>query len=101
VGSFGMAGSLISYDAVQAGHGNAVAKVLSNDEGRARVEEILDSAKAAVRTMLEGSSHVVEALRDALLDREELVAEEITEVIRVAEGGVIDLREQAELELGW
>ena len=34
--------------------------------------------------MLEENRHVVEALRDALLDRHELIGEEILEVIRSA-----------------
>ena len=37
-----------------------------------------------VRTMLEDNRHVVEALRDALLDRDELVGNEILDVIATA-----------------
>jgi hypothetical protein len=35
--------------------------------------------------MLEGNRHVVETLRDALLERDELVGTEILDVIRQAE----------------
>jgi len=86
VGSLGMAGSLVSFEAVQTGPANLVAKVLSVDEGRERVEQVLESARSRVRSMLEGNRNVVEALRDALLDRDELVGEEILAVIAAVSG---------------
>src|SRR5207247_6250501 len=79
VGSLGMAGSLISYDAMAvAGAQNVVAKVLATDPGREAVDRILNDAKEAVRRMLDANRHVVEALRDALLERDELRSEEHT-----------------------
>ncbi len=84
VGSLGMVGSLLSYEAVQTGPANLVAKVMSIDEGRARVEQVLEGAKARVHSMLDGNRGVVEALRDALLDRDELVGDEILAVIATA-----------------
>ena len=95
VGSLGMAGSLVSYDAVAtAGGANIVAKVLASDQGREALERILDDAKATARRLLETNRHLVEALRDALLEREELVGDEILDVLRDAEDAheVIDLR---------
>ncbi len=93
VGSLGMAGSLVSYDAMAtAGAHNVVAKVLANEAGREKVEAMLDAAKADVERMLAENRHVLEALRDALLARDELVGDEILDVIRAAEAGVIDLR---------
>jgi cell division protease FtsH len=95
VGSLGMGGSLVSYEAAATpGGANLVAKVLASDSARAAVEEILEDAKASARRLLETNRHIVEALRDALLDREELVGEEILDVIRDAEDAhtVIDLR---------
>lgn len=92
VGSLGMGGSLISYDAAAvAGAGNVVAKVLANDAARTSVEQILDDAKAVAAGLLHDHAHVLEALRDALLDREELVGEEILDVIRRATGEVVDV----------
>ncbi|HEY8201686.1 MAG TPA: AAA family ATPase, partial [Actinomycetota bacterium] len=98
VGQLGMAGSLVSYDAIGstgaigAPAANLVGKVLSSDEGRAAVERILNEAKAAVGGMMAAHRHIVEALRDALLDRDELIGEEILEVIRAAETSpVLDL----------
>jgi ATP-dependent Zn protease len=94
VGSLGLGGSLISYEAADAAGGaNLVTKVLSGDAGRDAVEEILSRAKDDVTRMLEASRHVVEALRNALLDRDELVGDEIGQVIARAEQTVIDLRQ--------
>ena len=80
VGALGMGRSLVSAAALDM-PGNIVSKVLANDEGRAEVEGLLSGAKADVRTMLEDHRHVIEALRDALLERDELVDGEILEVI--------------------
>jgi len=53
VGSMGMAGSLVSFDAMDAaGARNVVAKVVSDDAARASLEGILDGAKAAADRML-------------------------------------------------
>ena len=78
VGSLGMAGSLISYDAM------AVAGVLSTDSGKDAVDRILNDAKSAVRAMLDTHRHVVAALRDALLERDELLGDDIVGVIEEA-----------------
>ncbi len=82
VGSLGMGRTLISAAALEMpGNANIVSKVLSTDAGRDEVEELLRRAKAEVKDMLEGNLQVVETLRDALLEREELVGSEILEVI--------------------
>jgi ATP-dependent Zn protease len=87
VGSFGMAGSLVSYEAVENGAvmSGIVGKVLSNEDARHAVERMLESAKAEVRSLLDMNRHLVVALRDELLAREELVGDEILEVLREAE----------------
>jgi ATP-dependent Zn protease len=85
VGSYGMAHSLISYEVVGGGAGaNIVSKVLSDEPGRAALERILNNAKAAVTRMLDVHRPVIEALRDALLERDELLGEDIEDVIRGA-----------------
>ena len=96
VGSFGMRGTLISYDLMAGPPGaSVVAKVLSSEFGRDAVEEILQSSKAEVTRLLTENRFMVEALRDALLERDELLGEEIIDVIRAAEmqalGMTIDL----------
>lgn len=88
VGSYGMGSSLISYEAVDNGaHSspNIVAKVLTNDDTRRETEEILKLHKDQVTDLLDKNKHLVEALRDALLDREELIGDEIMTVIEKAE----------------
>ncbi len=87
VGAAGMAGSLVSF--VPTGH-NLVAAVLSDTSSRERLETILDDARKTVTWLLTRNRHLVEALRDALLTRHELVGEEISEVLLSAaraEGG--------------
>jgi cell division protease FtsH len=87
VGALGMGGSLVSYEAVSEGmvaSKNLVGKVLGDPEGRERVENLLAAQRDRATTVLEGNRDVVMALRDALLDRDELVGEEIILVIREA-----------------
>jgi ATP-dependent Zn protease len=87
VGSFGMAGSLVSLDAVEPGPiaQGIVGKVLANDDSRQAVEHILENAKNDVRLLLDQHRHLVAALRDELLEREELVGDEIVDVLHEAE----------------
>ena len=100
VGSFGMGGSLISLEAAGGMPGaNIVSKVLSSDTGREAVEGILEAAKAEVTRSLQENRHLVEALRDALLERDELVGEEILDVLRSAEPVVVDLRDGVPAQL--
>jgi len=87
VGSFGMAGSLISYEAISQGaisQTNLVAKVLGDADGKQRVEDILEAQRARVREVLEENRDVHAALRDALIERDELVRHEISDVIEKA-----------------
>jgi cell division protease FtsH len=87
VGSFGMAGSLISYDAVShgpIGGANLVAKVLADEEGKDRVEDILAAQKERVLEVLAQNRDVHTALTGALVERDELVRDEILEVIERA-----------------
>lgn len=88
VGSFGMGSSLISYEAISNGmHSspNLVAKVLNDEVGKREVDEILRSHKDHVTLLLESKRHLIEALRDSLLEREELLGDEILAVIQKAE----------------
>jgi len=95
IGSLGMDGSLFSYEAVDTPHANVVAKLSSSEEGRARIEALLERSRDEVRTMLAGNRHVVEGLRDVLLDREELIGDEITDAIAAAAGLAARVPEQA------
>jgi ATP-dependent Zn protease len=83
VGSYGMAGSLISLDASHASF-DIVTKVLSDDASREALEGLLRAARDGAREVLEDRTQVVEALRDALLERDELIGDEIAAVIQSA-----------------
>jgi len=98
VGACGMTGTLVSL-AAAAGRSpgdNLVGRVLADPGARAAVEEMLQHQKVTVAGLLEANQHLVEALRDALLDRHELVGTEITDVLEAARARtadrVIDLR---------
>ena len=106
VGSLGLGGSLISYRALDGGalSGNLAAKVLGDSSGRSDVDGLLRDNKQAVTKLLGQHRHLIEALRDALLSREELIDEDIVEVIQDAEhrhsesgaaDTIIDLRGEA------
>lgn len=88
VGSYGMAGSLLSVEAVAAG-GDLVARVLSDEPSRKTAERLLATARATAEALISENSKVVEALRDALLARGELVGDEITQVINEASRGAV------------
>jgi ATP-dependent Zn protease len=87
VGSFGMAGSLISFDAVShgpIGGANLVAKVLADERGKQSVEDILTAQKERVLEVLAENRDVHAALVKALVERDELIRDEILAVIRDA-----------------
>jgi cell division protease FtsH len=101
VGSCGMLGSLISYAAIRnsaLNDSNIVGRVLADDDGRDRVEDLLQEQKGVVQGLLANNMHLVAALRDALLERHELIGAEITDVLKAAQAAadapsVIDLRD--------
>ncbi len=98
VGSMGVGGSLVSFRAMDGGPlgGNLVAKVLADPKARGLLEDLLQDQKAVTRRLLSENRHIVEALRDALLEREELVGREILEVVEEAcraRDLVVDVRE--------
>ncbi len=86
VGALGMSSSLVSFEASGGGplDTGLVARVLADDSSRQEIEKMLDRSKESVRVLLDANRHVVEALRDELLERDELVGDEITEVIAEA-----------------
>ncbi|HWS57594.1 MAG TPA: AAA family ATPase, partial [Actinotalea sp.] len=81
VGSAGMTGSLVSF---QATGKDLVQSVLADASARAQLEEVLTEARARVRWLLSRNGHLVDALRDALLERHELIGDEIGEVLLAA-----------------
>ena len=97
VGAHGMDTSLVSYLAIQNSafsDTNIVGRVLADERGRDAVEALLARHKATARALLEGNRHLVEALRDALLEHEELIGTQITDVLEAAaRSEVVDLRD--------
>jgi len=72
-----------------------VAKVLADAPAREAVDRLLHEQKGFVADLLAAHRPVLEALRDALLEREELVGREILDVIETAARErrvVVDLR---------
>lgn len=99
VGSLGMGGSLVSFRALDPGlmGGNMAARVLSDAGARQQVDALLTENKRIVDDLLDKHRHVIRALADALLERHELIGDEILDVIVAAEraGGIpltLDLR---------
>jgi len=109
VGAAGMTDTLVSLGAVQGSafnDTNLVGRVLADADGRRRVEDLLQQQKMVASSLLNANKHLVEALRDALLERHELVGREITAVLEAARdaherrgsstmAGLIDLRDAA------
>ncbi len=79
VGLHGMGRSLISAGVMAnpfAGE-DPIKAVLSDGDRRKEVDELLEESKRRVRALLLQKRHVVEGIRDALLEREELIGDEI------------------------
>jgi ATP-dependent Zn protease len=116
VGAAGMTDTLVSLAAVQGSafsDTNLVGRVLSDADGRRRVEELLQAQKSVIKDRLEAEPHLVAALRDALMERHELIGHEITDVLEAARAAapvtatfddsdgpdrVLDLRDRAGAE---
>jgi len=81
VGAAGMGGSLVSFAATGR---DLVEAVLADGRARDEVERVLDDARASVRRLLAANRDLVEALRDALVERHELIGDEITSVLESA-----------------
>jgi ATP-dependent Zn protease len=83
IGACGMGASLISVAAAGTGilTGGLVEKVLADKDARAELDALLSSSRDVARSIVAEHAVVVEALRDALLERDELVGGEILDVI--------------------
>ena len=86
IGACGMGNSLISVAAAGSGYleGNLVDKVLGDKDARGELDALLMQACDAAKAIVDAHPEVVEALRDHLLERDELVGPEITDVIEAA-----------------
>jgi ATP-dependent Zn protease len=107
VGSLGMGASLLSFEAVSDGpvsHTNIVGRVMGDRDSKLEAERILAEQKERALGVLGSNRDVLEALRDALILRDELVGDEIIGVIQEVldrrasneHGPVLDLRAREE-----
>jgi len=88
IGSLGLGGSLVSFRAVSEGvfDPGLVGRVLGNGEAKRSVDGLLKKEKRSVKALLNKNRHLVIALRDALLDRDELIGDQILDVLERAGG---------------
>jgi cell division protease FtsH len=77
VGVYGMGNSLISALVDANELENAITATLGDRDRRKEVDTLLNDCRDRVRNLLLKKRHVVEGVRDALLEREELVGDEI------------------------
>lgn len=87
VGSFGMGSTLVSLDAAGTPGVDLVGKVLSDNRARDEVDELLARARDDAAKVLAENVAVVEALRDALVARDELSGPDMIEIIERAVAG--------------
>jgi cell division protease FtsH len=93
VGTAGMGGSLVSLAAYQQGPfggTDVVGRTLADPHTRPEVDRILAVSKARARALVGANRHILHALRDALLDRDELIGQEIVAVCESAGPAVRD-----------
>ena len=89
-----MGSSLVS---MMAGGGGAfeardvVSRTLRDTRGREEVEHVLARAKTRASASVAANRHILHALRDALLERDELLGDEIYDVARAAGAPVRDI----------
>jgi ATP-dependent Zn protease len=87
VGQAGMSDTLVSFAAVRGsvlGDAGLVGRVLGDTDGRRMVERLLREQKEVAYRLLDEHRHLVVALRDALIERHELIGHEITDVLAAA-----------------
>jgi cell division protease FtsH len=77
VGMFGMGRSLISASLDADQIETAIGATLGDPERRKEIDVMLNDCRESVRNLLLKKRHVVDGVRDALLEREELVGDEI------------------------
>lgn len=86
MGISGMGDSLVSLAAGKSGalSGDAISGVIGDPTCRAKMDELLQAQRSRVRELMVHNRHLVVALRDALMDKHELIGTEITDVLQKA-----------------
>lgn len=83
VGRYGMGKHLVSYEVLSPNMGgDRYSAMLGNDDIKQEVSELLKRCKAETRMLLEQRRSSVERIRDELLEREELVGDQLEELMR-------------------
>ena len=79
VGLFGMGDELYSFGTIpdELAGGSSIGALLRDSEVREEANKILLKARTEIEELLRKKSEIVEGVRDALLEREEIVGEEI------------------------
>lgn len=79
VGFFGMGKELYSFGTIpnELVGGSSTGALLRDEEVRKEANKILTEARAEIESLLREKGAIVEGMRDALLEREEIVGEEI------------------------
>jgi cell division protease FtsH len=79
VGVFGMGKSLISVGAIPPTmmDGDPIRAILSDPDRKEEMDALLDDCRDRVKKLLLQKRHAVEGVRDALMEREELIGDEI------------------------
>jgi len=77
VGAYGMGRSLISASLEADQIKEAIGATLADHDRRNEVDALLNDCRERVRNLLLKKRHVVEGVRDALIEREELIGDEI------------------------
>jgi cell division protease FtsH len=95
IGIYGMGRSLVSAAAMGGGpfgDGDPISSVLSDGERRKEIDALLDECRNRTRALLLNKRSVVDGVRDALLEREELIGDEIEELmVRLGEGDAVEV----------
>src|SRR2546421_4860112 len=100
VGQWGMGKRLLSYNVIpptQLGDAQTISFMLSQDEVREEVDAILKQCKADVTEILRKHRFAVERIRDELLEREELVGEQLEALMNEIFAGGVAARTGTEL----
>lgn len=81
IGSYGMGERLMSFGVLD----DMAAAVWDDVEAAGEVEKILQAQKARAVALIERNLPMIEGLRDALLERKEIVGDDLTEILQELE----------------
>jgi cell division protease FtsH len=89
VGLFGMGKELYSFGTIpnELVGGSSTGALLRDEEVREQANEILAEARREIESLLREKGAIVEGVRDALLEREEIIGEEIDKLFAELESG--------------